>query len=129
MLPDRVSNPGPLTYESSALPIALRGPATNFDARNKILTANLDFLQQGYRYHNFFLSPRTTKLWRGYRVCPVRMYVSTYVRTFVRSFVCSPALATSFIIQFRYNFTQVLDMTIPRTSSRFSVIGSRSRWQ
>ena len=30
MLPDRVSNPGPLTYESGALPIALRGPATDF---------------------------------------------------------------------------------------------------
>ena len=28
MWPDRVSNPGPLTYESGALPIALRGPAT-----------------------------------------------------------------------------------------------------
>ena len=27
MLPDRVSNPGPLTYESVVLPIALRGPA------------------------------------------------------------------------------------------------------
>ena len=27
MLPDRVSNPEPLTYESGALPIALRGPA------------------------------------------------------------------------------------------------------
>ena len=27
MVPDRVSNPGPLTYESGALPIALRGPA------------------------------------------------------------------------------------------------------
>ena len=27
MLPDRVSNPGPLTYESGALPIALLGPA------------------------------------------------------------------------------------------------------
>ena len=27
MLPDRVYNPGPLTYESGALPIALRGPA------------------------------------------------------------------------------------------------------
>ena len=27
MLPDRVSNPGPLTCESGALPIALRGPA------------------------------------------------------------------------------------------------------
>ena len=29
MLPDRVSNPGPLTYESGVLPIALRGPALN----------------------------------------------------------------------------------------------------
>ena len=28
MWPDRVSNPGPLTYESGARPIALRGPAT-----------------------------------------------------------------------------------------------------
>ena len=28
MLPDRVSNPGPLTYESDALPVALRGPAS-----------------------------------------------------------------------------------------------------
>ena len=27
MMPDRVSNPGPLTYESGVLPIALRGPA------------------------------------------------------------------------------------------------------
>ena len=27
MLPDRVWNPGPLTYESGALPIALHGPA------------------------------------------------------------------------------------------------------
>ena len=31
MLPDRVSNPGPLTNESGALPIALRGPAVLFD--------------------------------------------------------------------------------------------------
>ena len=28
MLPDRVLNPGPLTYESGALPIALRSPAS-----------------------------------------------------------------------------------------------------
>ena len=27
MLPDWVSNPGPLTYESGALPVALHGPA------------------------------------------------------------------------------------------------------
>ena len=31
MLPDRVSNPGPLTYESGVLPIALRGPAHIWD--------------------------------------------------------------------------------------------------
>ena len=30
MLPDRVSNPGPLTYESGVLPIALRGPAASY---------------------------------------------------------------------------------------------------
>ena len=28
MWPDRVSNPGPLTYESGALPTALRGPVS-----------------------------------------------------------------------------------------------------
>ena len=28
MLPDRVLNPGPLTYESGAIPMALRGPAS-----------------------------------------------------------------------------------------------------
>ena len=32
MLPDRVSNPGPLIYESGALPIALRGPAPKIGA-------------------------------------------------------------------------------------------------
>ena len=37
MLPDRVSNPGPLTYESGALPIALRGPARNlYNSLNSI---------------------------------------------------------------------------------------------
>ena len=30
MLPDRVSNPGPLAYESGALQIALRHPAPKF---------------------------------------------------------------------------------------------------
>ena len=33
MLPDRVSNPGPLTYESGALPIELRGPANGFETK------------------------------------------------------------------------------------------------
>ena len=30
MLPDRVSNPGPLTYESGALPTALHGLAQGY---------------------------------------------------------------------------------------------------
>ena len=34
MLPDRVSNPGPLTYESGALPIALRGPAKDVGVKD-----------------------------------------------------------------------------------------------
>ena len=43
MLPDRLSNPGPLTYESGALPIALRGPACSlkyFDTAPQILKSN-----------------------------------------------------------------------------------------
>ena len=39
MLPDRVSNPGPLTYESGALPIALRGPAFSKGLKNEFETA------------------------------------------------------------------------------------------
>ena len=38
MLPDRVSNPGPLTYESGALPIALRGPAKSLIHRTLVKT-------------------------------------------------------------------------------------------
>ena len=40
MLPDRVSNPGPLTYESGALPIALRGPAKS-ELERKNRTAHI----------------------------------------------------------------------------------------
>ena len=45
MLPDRVSNPGPLTYESGALPIALRGPAP-FEKETKLKMAELLSLKQ-----------------------------------------------------------------------------------
>ena len=37
MLPDWVSNPGPLTYESGALPIALRGPALYMDDATEMI--------------------------------------------------------------------------------------------
>ena len=36
MLPDQVSYPGPLTYESGALPIALRDPAAVLRQGHKI---------------------------------------------------------------------------------------------
>ena len=40
MSPDRVSNPGPLTYESGALPIALRGPARGgIEDNSKIISS------------------------------------------------------------------------------------------
>ena len=49
MLPDRVSNPGPLTYESGALPIALRGPAgsrstLDISLRDGCVTSQVDFI-------------------------------------------------------------------------------------
>ena len=37
MLPDRISNPGPLTYESGALPTALRGPVAVERGKNNLL--------------------------------------------------------------------------------------------
>ena len=52
MLPDRVSNPGPLTYESGALLIVLRGPAGKLITRLYVKRedfifpiANFSFLQ------------------------------------------------------------------------------------
>ena len=55
MLPDRVSNPGPLTYESGALPIALRGPA-----RRK-LKANCSFTRRYTYTHTIRLSYQTSR--------------------------------------------------------------------
>ena len=48
MLPDRVSNPGPLTYESGALPIALRGPATGLESRVKEFYPSPLWLCEGF---------------------------------------------------------------------------------
>ena len=56
MLPDRVSNPGPLTYESDALPIALCGPALikestwmDWPAQQGQLKTGPDASQQPYK--------------------------------------------------------------------------------
>ena len=42
MLPDRVSNPGPLTYESGALLIALRSPPHPSNNRKKSVSFSLE---------------------------------------------------------------------------------------
>ena len=47
MWPDRVSNPGPPTYESGALPIALRGPALLY-----VATVELQWLEHLWDHEN-----------------------------------------------------------------------------
>ena len=53
MLSDRVSNPGPLTYESGALSIALHGPAC-YMVSTKFFEGLTDsyFLYKTFRYEN-----------------------------------------------------------------------------
>ena len=55
MVPGRVSNPGPLTYESGALPIALRGPATIIET--KIFVSLNVVAIRNYRALVLFASP------------------------------------------------------------------------
>ena len=61
MLPDRVSNPGPLTFESGALPIALRGLATLHVSQLQITSTNFYkrmslCLNENYQY-KIFINP------------------------------------------------------------------------
>ena len=51
MWPDRVSNPGPLTYESGALPIALRGPACYLYLKNSVVQIRIILYGTDYLYH------------------------------------------------------------------------------
>ena len=55
MLPDRVSNPGPLTYESGTLPIALRGPANVMKSHTTNFCGVLDNHKKGKHPEVFFL--------------------------------------------------------------------------
>ena len=50
MLPDRVSNPGPQTYESDALPIALRGPALRYI----VVSAASHYIRFVFKHDVFF---------------------------------------------------------------------------
>ena len=60
MLPDRVSNQGPLTYESGALPIALRGPAPK---NSKGIILGKERVMNSYEVCRFeeFCVPRATR--------------------------------------------------------------------
>ena len=49
MWPDRVSNPGPLTYESGALPTALRGPALSCESAEMLLQFEVKSKQDLFR--------------------------------------------------------------------------------
>ena len=48
MLADRVSKPGPLTYESGALPIALRGPACSLHSKIFVIIQFSTQFRTGY---------------------------------------------------------------------------------
>ena len=61
MLPDRVSNPGPLTYESGALPIAHQGPVVQIfvsSRKGKVLVKDSFLLKKKKNdiifAHNYF---------------------------------------------------------------------------
>ena len=60
MLPDRVSNPGPLTYEPGALPIALRGPAYDLCVDGMLNQSSLTSLYA--KPITIMAAPITTKL-------------------------------------------------------------------
>ena len=60
MLPDRVSNPGPLTYESGALLIALRGPALAEEEQE--LEALVESLDKTCTRYKIKISAGKTKL-------------------------------------------------------------------
>ena len=55
MLPDRVSNPGPLTYESGALPIALRCPAD--ESFNLMILVQLAKIKRNMGYFGIIRHP------------------------------------------------------------------------
>ena len=73
--------------DRAALDALLNALLKELDLSGKVSFKKIPKKFYSWQIQISLLSPRTTKLWRGYRVCPVRMYVSTYVRTYIRSYV------------------------------------------
>ena len=76
MLPDQVSNPGPLTYESGALPIVLRGPAQVVFRYLSIVKVNKYFVRGSsyviFKFPSFFSvgvnsQSKESSLWCKYK--------------------------------------------------------------
>ena len=91
MLPDRVSNPGPLTYESGALPIALRGPALNSLYTGRlfhcyILDESIYSLYTGRLFHCYILDESICQF-RG-----VRSFLSLLFNLWHLIWVCTICL-------------------------------------
>ena len=100
MLPDWVSNSGPLTYESGALPIGLRGPAKQIPFQGKqfcyfyfCCNCQLGSILKERRFaprgENSFLKYLRQTVW-GYIV---------FVMLSVYPFVCASRCSSTFIHQ------------------------------
>ena len=66
MLPDWVSNPGPLTYESGALLIALHGPAD-------FIRRAVNNEKHNNRFFNFLLSTSSIPYLCGYKMVLIHL--------------------------------------------------------
>ena len=70
MLPDRVSNPGPLTYKSGALPIALGGPAICCSMFSNVIISDVISLDL---WDSDINSEKVSLIWRsvsdGQKIC------------------------------------------------------------
>ena len=78
-----------ICYDSTALQIGDtpdNGSFHIFSYPTPADITNLHTSSQIKEIFEYLIIPRTTKLWREYRICPVCMYVSMYVRTFVHIF-------------------------------------------
>ena len=80
MLPDRVSNPRPLTYESGVLPIALRGPASKYSVKEhycalnaQFLGISFNFIKQGIFWH-FCEGALGPSVWERIDYCTYSVY-------------------------------------------------------
>ena len=94
MWPDRVSNPGPLTYESGALPTAQRGPAGVFIVNilsNKVLIISKYTILAFLFFFFFFLKLGPSCL--CLLVCPIDL-IRIRLQNIIKIFKTTSAIST-----------------------------------